>query len=476
MSAWWKRGICALLVAGMALTACACKGGGSASGGGAADIQPMEGETPEKLDGYEFKVVDLHDTRWNRENSGTPYYDAWQQVLDEVETLYDCKISLETASPDELFTRMQPEVMAGGEYANIVCTTQWAYGRLIGGDLVMDLNELEVNWDNPWWNQSIRQISTVQGKTYAANGSFIFDASSTYMLYYNEDIWKELKLPDPYEIVNSGKWTMDKFMEYAKMANRDDDHSGAMDSESDRWGVATPDGDFCRALFMGMGGSYFSTNDQGRVVLACNNNRSYDIVEKMQKMVKQDKSICTLTGSEWTKVLSLFTSGHALFLGNSPGVQDLKDCEFDWGVMPMPKLNEEQEEYTSCVDHNSVVFGVPRTNTHRHETSVLLEALGRHAQLLEDIYWPDYDTTYWRHPEQDSQIIADYVAHHGRYDIGNIMKNCTATFGTPDSVVFSCVFGGGSDYASTMQAAEDAINYTINEFFNYEDTTETDAA
>lgn len=467
MAIWLKRAGALLLALMMVLTVCACKDD-SKDKDDQGELKTYEGEVPEDLGGYEFSVVDFQNDRWNRENSGTPYYDAWQQAMDEVEGLYNCTINVSYVGPSDLFNAVQPAVASGDKYADMVITTQWAYGYLMGADLMLDLNELtDVDWDARYWNQNIRKISTIQDKTYAGNGSFIFDTSSTYMLYYNETIWNELNLPDPYEMVRNGTWTQDKFAEFALKAKADQDGSGVVDSVDDRWGVATPDGDFARAMFMGMGGHYFVTNPEtGRVEFACDNDRTYQIVEKMRNMVRQDKSICTLTGSDWPKVVSQFTSGNALFLGNSPGVNELKDMEDDWGVMPMPKFNAEQEGYYGCVDHNSSVFGVPSTNTQLHETGTVLNALGLHCQLLENIYWPDYKETYWRH-EEDSGIIADYVVRTGQYDLAILMQNAESAFGAPMSYVFNCSFGTQIDFSSTAQAAKPAIEAKLDEIFAY---------
>ena len=471
----WKRLTAGCLAALMVLSFSACnRGGGNGGGSDTIEIKPLEGEEPVDLGGETFKVVDFSGSRWNRENNGTPYYDAWQKVLDEVETLYNCKIELEVVAPGELFEKIQPEVMAGGKYADIICTTQWAFGKLIGAGLMADLNDLKnVNWDNKWWNQNIRQMSTVQGRTYAANGSFIFDAAQTWLMYYNETIWNELQLPDPYEMVNSGKWTVDKMREYCKKAMRDNDQSGAVDSKDDRWGVLAADGDFCRALFMALGGHYFDTDADGRVQLACNNEKSYSIVEKMANMVQKDGSVCKLKFENEAEKITSFSQGNSLFYCYMPGIDGLKDMEDNWGVMPLPKLDESQEQYLSGVDHNATVCGVTNTNDANYEkVGTLLEALGRHAVVLEDIYWPDYEETYWRHAE-DGEIVANHVAKHGQYDMALIMQNCNAAFSSPMGLVFSSVYGSNTDFSSSIQAAADAIKTNINEYFDYEDTGDT---
>ncbi len=469
MKAWWKRLSCGLLAALMALSFAACKGD-SGEGGGSEEreLKIYDGEVPEKMNGYEFKVVDFSSNRWNRENSGTPYYDAWHQVLDEVEGLYDCKIVLETVSIDELFTKMQPEVMAGGKFADLVCATQWAYGQLIGANLLRPLDTLEdVNWDNPWWNQNIREISTIGRGTMAANGSFIFDAAATYVMFYNEDIWNELQLPDPYELVNSGKWTIDKMRDFCKRAMRDNDGSGKVDSKDDRWGLITPNGDFSRALFFALGGHFFENKD-GTVQLACKNEKTYSIVEKMTTLISQDQSVCSekfVKFDGWEDLANTFMRGNGLFLSATLDSPVLKDMESSWGAMPLPKFDEAQEEYLSGVDHNSTVCGVPNTNDNVHEVGVLLEALGRHAVILEDIYWPDYENTFWRHPE-DSAIVTNHVVKSGQYDLAVLMQNCNSAFSAPMSYVFNSAFGGASfDFSSVIEASEETVNTIIAEYF-----------
>lgn len=431
--------------------------------------EPMEGEVPENLNGYEFTVVDYSNNRWNKEpEDRTPYLDAWQQALDEVEHLYNCTITTTYIGPSDLFNAVQPEVAAGGKYADLVCTTQWAYGYLMGANLMLDLNELEVNWDNPWWNQNIRRISTIQGKTYAGNGSFIFDAASTYLVYYNREIWNELNLPDAEGLIRSGKWTFDLMRQYCTAAQLDQDGTGIVDSVDDRWGMVTPNGDFARALFMGLGGQYFAADPEtGKIKLACDNEKTYSIVEKMYEYVQKDKTVCTLTFDGWTELATVFTKGNALFLSTGCHVAELKDMEADWGVLPMPKFDESQESYRSCVDHNSTVFGVTSSNTTLHETGVILEALGRHCQALEEIYWPDYEVTYWR-SDTDAKLIEEFVVGSGQYDLAILMQNTNSVFNAPMSRVFACMFGGaGPDYASYMDSVRDVINQTIDTVFAY---------
>ncbi len=460
------RGVALLLAVSMVFVVCGCNRG--RAGGANEDIQPLPGEVPVDLDGYEFTVIDVNSSRWNHELSGTPFADTWLQVMDEVESLYNCKLTATQVSPEEIFNVVQPEVAAGGKAADLIITTQWSMGRFVGADLMMDLNELDVNWDNEWWNQNIRRVSTLGGKTYVGNGSFIFDTAQTWLLYYNEAIWKQHGFEDPYELVDSGRWTMEKFREYCSAAAMDLDGTGVLDSAQDLWGLTAPDGDFTDALYFALGGKFFQTNENGAVELACNTDRTFQIVEKMYNFVKKDKTVDTTKYDPWQERFTMFAEGHALFLGYVPGVGGLQDMEDDWGVIPLPKFDEAQEDYYSSVDHNSSVFGVTYTNEDLREVSIILEALGRHGMALENIYWPDYKDTYWRHPEQDTRMVSEYVVGHGQYDMALLMARCSDAFSATRTRLYKTVFGdSGSDFSSYIDTVEDAIEMQIADVFGY---------
>jgi len=458
------RVLALLLAMLMVFTICGCKPDGNKE---KTKYDPLPGEVPVDLEGYEFTVIDTSNNRWNKELSGTPHADAWLQIMDEVEYLYNCTLTATQVSSQEVFNKVQPEIMAGGKAANIIITSQWSMGQFVGANLLADLNTLEqVNWDNEWWNQNIRKISTLGGKTYVGNGSFIYDTALTWILYYNEAIWNECGFPDPYELVDSGKWTFDRFREYCRIAARDQDGTGVMDSPQDRWGLTAPDGDFTDALFFALGEHFFAPNEKGSVEMVCNKDRTFAVVEAMCEFVKQDKTMDISKYDPWSERFNTFISGNSLFLGYSPGVGSLTDMEDDFGAIPLPKFNEEQEDYYSSVDHNSSVFAVTNTNDELYETGVVLEALGRHAVILENIFWPDYKDIYWRQPEEDARMMSEYVVGHGQYDMALLMARCNAAFGAPRTQVYRMMFGsGGSDYASYVDTVEDSIEATIADYF-----------
>lgn len=463
---WTRRIGALLLLMALLISAVGCKKDEQDETGGENEYIVYEGEEPVDLNGYEFTVIDFNSGHWNRENVGTPYYDAWMQVMDEVEGLYNCKITPTYVEAGQIFTQVQPELAAGEKAYDLICTTQWGIGFFIGGNYLMDLNELDVDWDQPYWNQNVLASTTVDGKTYAGGGPFIFDSSSTWMIYFNQAIWEELELPDPYQMVRDGKWTMDRMTEYATLAKRDQDGDGQVSSEEDRWGLITAEGDFIRSTLMAQGAHYFDTDESGRIKLACDNDHAFSAVENLKDLMTMSGSFLNQKGVEETVRIELFMNGNTLFYSYMPGVETLKDMEDDWGVLPLPKFDEAQEEYLSGIDQNAFVFGVTSTNTNTKEVGTILNALGLHAQILEEIYWPDYKETYWRN-DQDNEIMRDYVVGRGQYDIALMMRNCVSAFWAPVSRVEQAVLNRGSDFASSIESIADAVQVSIDDYFKY---------
>ncbi len=471
MKTFLTRGVALLLAVLMIVTACGCNGKRHDRGDDTFD--PLPGEEPVDLGGYEFTVLCSGGAdNWNQEVSGTPYADAWIQLVDEVEYLYNCDITATAVSWNDMFNVVQPEIAAGGKCADIIITPEHTFGEFLGANLMVDLNELDVNWDNEWWNQSIRKTTTYNKKSYVGGGSFIFDTNKTWLCYVNRAIWDQNGFEDPYELVDSGKWTYDKFREYAIAAAKDNDGSGKLDSSEDVYGVIAANGDFCDAWFQAMGGHFFQANaEDGKVELACNTTRTYEIVEKMYNMIKKD-NVYGFLGLGEVEHVQQFTSGGALFYCYTVGKDGLQDMEDDWFVLPMPKFDEAQEDYLSGVDHNAFVFGVTNTNEDLREVSILLEAIGRHAMILEQIFWPDYKDTYWRDPESE-RIVSEYVVVHGQHDLALVMQRCGSAFQAPRSRLFNTVFGAsGPDFSSYIDTVEDAVEMQIQDFFEYEEETE----
>ena len=462
MKAFLTRGVALLLAVLMIVTACGCNG--KKHDRGDDTFEPLPGEVPVDLEGYEFTVM-CHGgaDNWNQETSGTPYADAWIQLVDEVEYLYNCDITATAVGWQDMFNVVQPEIAAGGKCADIIISPEHAYGAFLGANLMLDLNEMDVNWDNEWWNQSIRKTTTYNNKSYVGGGSFIFDTRATWLCYVNRAIWDQNGFEDPYELVDSGKWTYDKFREYAIAAAKDNDGSGKLDSSEDVYGVIAANGDFCDAWFQAMGGHFFKADEEdGKVVLACNTTRTYEIVEKMYNMIQKD-NVYGFLGLGEVEHVQQFTGGGALFYCYTVGKDGLQDMEDDWFVLPMPKFDEAQDDYITLAGASGGRFiSIPVIQKDIERTGIILEALAAESVNTVKTAFYDFCLTGKYVRDDESSEMLDIIFEGKKLDWGYIINVASM-----NSQITALEKAKNNDPVSAFTSLESQVNTLLTQYMEH---------
>lgn len=425
----------------------------------------IQDEVPVDLNGYEFKVVDFHQDRWMPDKITSPQNQLVVDIIADVEEKFNCKIVMEAVSPDVIFEAAQPEIMGGGKYADLIGTTMWAYGKLLGGGLLRDLNNVEtLDLSASYFNQNVIKTATFGNSTYSFGAGFGSHFSSNWVIFYNSRIWEELKLPNPYELVKNNEWTWDRLVEYAKLSLLDIDGDGIVNTESDRWGLTGASGDMIRAIFLATGARFYQEDSNGKMRLACTDPVSAEKINLIYKMFQTDNIIYK---NENVGALETFVAGRSLFYagGNSDDTQ-LKGMEDNFGILPMPKWDAGQEEYQSAVDHNAPIFAMTTTNKNTYEAGIIITALAKRYQAMDDLTLQDRDDTFWRF-EEDREMVETYVLGHSAYDVINIIKNANNNFEAPSGALFAgCYNNTYSDIVSTIASMEDLLNIYLDEFFD----------
>lgn len=74
-----------------------------------------------------------------------------------------------------------------------------------------------INFDQPWWSESSKNDLSYNGVAPVAVGDFVLSAlASTYCTFYNKTLAADYDLPDMYQVVRDGKWTIDYLVKTTK--------------------------------------------------------------------------------------------------------------------------------------------------------------------------------------------------------------------------------------------------------------------
>ena len=137
-----------------------------------------------------------------------------------------------------------------------------------------------------------------------------------------------------------------------------------------------------------------------------------------------------------------------------------REMETDFGISPMPKYDEAQENYASFVHmYCANTIAVLKTGQNFERTGVILEALSAESMygLTEAYYEKTLKSKASR--DEESSAMLDVIFGTRIYDLGYIFN-----WGSIYSSVGSMAGVNGQDisgYSSTMKKANKAINKAI---------------
>ena len=289
------------------------------------------------------------------------YYFAEEQIGDAVnDALYKrvadteefFNISIKTRIPgyiETIATEISKEVMAGTNSFDIALT------HCISGLNTIVSKNLAYNWNNmpnvdftkKYWNQSMNEYLNINGyMPFAANDFVIPDVC---FITFSKDLLREYALEDPYALVKSGKWTWDKLSEMAKQVSSDVDGDGLY-TDADLYGfVGELDWQFINVMYS-CDQRVMKKGEDDRYVLDLNTARTQGIVDKLNDLlyVGNQTFMYVYDAQHTGKPYIPFDSGRALFYMNTPRyVKELRATEFDFGILPYPKFDENQANYVT---------------------------------------------------------------------------------------------------------------------------------
>lgn len=395
------RGFLSLFIAAVFLFTAASCGSGTSSGettdtgepAGTAAETEEEGlkytaET-EQYGGYEFRFLNVIDDLWG--NSAVQILDFVEEPADKLsEAIYvrnrkieeelDIKIlvtnKLVIFDLDEELNR---SVLAGeDEYdAAFVCNNS----LFNTAKSVVNLHDVQsLALDQVWWDPSYVESMTINGNLLGAMGyiSFwgqIFVAS----MQFNRSMMADHNLELPYDLVREGKWTFDRMYEYmTEVVNLNGDDSFTPDMNGTCiYGFVGGNDEPALTLIEASGAEFIMKDKNGFPQVNENLDALVDAYRKLFEVLKGDGYFALSNTSELMGTDHIFVSqGRALFSEDS--IECLissvyRESELEYGVLPLPKYDENIAGYRSPLSQYGMAVTVPVTNKDTERTGKILD-------------------------------------------------------------------------------------------------------
>ncbi len=293
-----------------------------------------------------------------------------------------------------------------------------------------DLYNVEyIDFDKPWWNPDVNEAVELCGKLFFTTSDFsLRDKNRVYIMTHNRDMLVDYNLTPIVDLVREGTWTIDKMTEYSKAVAADLDGNGMLPVE-DRWGLTMDSTNVFGLLLYSSGNRILSSNSNGELELVMNNERMISAIDKIISVVCDEDSAfyCERWNGKvdydyWSASSKTFKAGNSLL--NCAFPHSLKtysaDCTFDYGIIPPPKYDEEQEKYLSLADPHAMLFAIPSSSATPDFSGFMLEALSYASDDVLNAYYEITCKTKYTY-DPDSAEMLDIIFDGIVFDIGYIM-------------------------------------------------------
>ncbi|GHV14016.1 hypothetical protein FACS1894219_09580 [Clostridia bacterium] len=342
------------------------------------------------FEGYDFKsVVRSGDIYWSTVDvyaeieNADPINDAVYRRNKILEDKFNITIS-EIRQQDNIMPYVQKLILSGSDDFDVFYPTMNDAGTLVQQGLLNNLYDIQyLSFDKPWWNKTTNDSLSIGNKLYAAAGDITTMANdATWTVLFNKALLRDYGLTNPYDLVKAGKWTLDVLHENSKIATKDLNSDGVLEPE-DQWGTIGQH-ETAYSLFAGTGQKIAEKNEEDLPVLSFNSERTIAALTKVIDFLSDDFAQIKADDAKNSKYTNVwvdisnkgFSESRALYMvTNFEMAKTLRNMDADFGMLPLPKFDENQEMYYSTMQYNNATaLCVPVTAANPNRTGAILEA------------------------------------------------------------------------------------------------------
>lgn len=355
--------------------------------------------------------------------------------------------------------RVSQSVLANDSTYDAVAGYSMAIASLAADNMLIDLNSMEyIDLAKPWWSQNLMSQSSVNGKLYFASG----DISTTltymmYAMYFNKNIMAANNIEEPYDLVLDGKWTLDKLLELSTGVYQDLNGDGQKKVDDDLFGLET------YAVYVdpyfyscGLRTTELDADGVPQISTLFGSEQTQALIEKLVNAFFATND-CVISGYDSKELYKYFEQNRFMFSARAVqyGVTNLRNADFEYGILPMPKWDEAQEDYYTIASFPYSLYCIPLDAKDSDMSSAVLEALASESSKL--ITPAVFEVALKVKYSSDDKMakMYDIIRASMTYDFGRVFTD------NLDSLTYSMfrdsVVGENTNWASTYAKKEKTL-------------------
>lgn len=379
-------------------------------------------------------------------------------------------ISKSTLGGDTIAKLISSSVLAGSNDYDFIIGVQYLVTPLVLENMYLNLYGAPyIDINEPWWSDSYINEATVgNDRLYFLAG----DITLAFMrnqscAYYNKSLYQNL-FGDPAEMYNTvldGKWTMDKLYELSDASYSDLNGDTKSDKE-DQFGAGVITSNITDHFTFDAGVRVTTRDGDGIPLLTMNNEQTVNFTEKLYELYYTCKGTYIFASTEEALAKDMptkFMSDQLLFMFEWLYSADyLRDMQSDYGIIPFPKYDENQEQYLSLIHDVASITCVPATCTKLDAVCAVMEMLSYYGykSVTPAYYEVALKTKYVRDSADNALQIIDIIHDAATTDFAYIYNYALNGIGLIERDIIG---GKKSDFASAYAKKEEKTQLKLDE-------------
>ncbi len=287
-----------------------------------------------------------------------------------VEDELNISIITTVTSADTMLTELKNAVASDSYYTDLLMPPIYTIGSFRAADTILNMQTLPFfDLEMPYFSAASSDMTSGGYSTYGVAGDASISPSSLSAVYMNKNLLTEAgaDIDEIYSMAKNGSWTWDEYLtlcESVKSLNNDERHFYTTTAENTA--SRLPD-----LIFKSSGNDYVSAGVRRVPVVGYTLSNVKTTMDNMAKIYNDSDCLIDANGGE----VNLFSSGESAFLIDYLYVMSwLTNSKTDWGLLPLPK-EDEDGEYRTLIANTEAVFAVPKNHTNGEFAAVTLSYL-----------------------------------------------------------------------------------------------------
>ncbi len=295
-----------------------------------------------------------------------------------VDEKLNCTVRYKLTTIDDMRADIKAALKNEEYYADLLCVGASELALLAKDGCLYNLRSLPFfDSDQKYFNLSASKALSAGYYDYGIISTSTIDPDDISAVFVNLDAFVEVldvpKQISDYDIetlVKNGEWTWDKLIEIVV-------------ASADAVSYPGTSGELVDLVAASGGVTYVSNakNTAPEVVLTDEANAALEVARSLFSAVN------VLCGDENGSISVFANKGSVMHIDTLSSMQELLSVDFDWTVVPIPKLSTEQTSYYSYMSADTLAYAVPATTTDAEGAGILISALSAASySYMRDVY------------------------------------------------------------------------------------------